>query len=386
METDYHKNPYKCRLNISVPCGKEKRFQKIISPLMKWIDPSFQMLQIVDDNGSEWKNQRNENAICPSPCEENIALVPAITIMLFLYEHGTMSAANVQKCLKTKPWKFHHKVELHSKWTPERAVAAQEFYELADDMPLWSVCPVHCGNEHFRILLHVQNFQKMMEFYRCVTDMEIESSKPGFCIFQLYTQPGLDIQLALKQSKNIRPYPVHNACLTFQVKHIDPIKTFLDCDVIETRDRTFLVQDPDGNYVILQEQLSSGVTTDYESRDLFQSRDTHSGSKFDSNGYSKTLRSSSDSQDSGRCSDSDIWSSEVEQIKSNNKNGNKIPFNPVKRCSPPGHLSGDESRYYNGYEVPDKYRQWEGQSQLTFDTVKRNNSESMRRVEAPVFI
>ncbi|XP_060072349.1 protein FAM124A-like [Ylistrum balloti] len=384
METD--KNPYKCRLNISVPSGKKGRFQKIVSPLMKWIDPSFQMLQIMDDNVAEWKNRSPKNVLRPSYCEENIVMVPAVTIMLFLYEHGTMSAANVQNCLKRKPWKFHHKVELHSKWTPERAVAAQEFYGLADDMPLWSVCPVHCGNEHFRILFHVQNFQKMMEFYRCVTDMEIESSKPGFCIFQLYSQPGLDIQLALKQSKNIRPYPVHNACLTFQIKHIDTIKTFLDCDLIEIGDRTFLVQDPDGNYVMLQEQLSTGVTTDYESRDIFHCHDSHSGSKFDLTGYSKSLRSSSDSQDSGRCSDSDIWSSEVEHSKSDKNNADKVSFNPVNRCSSIGQPCGDISRHNNNSQVPDKYRQWEGQSQLTFDTVNRNISESMRRVEAPVFI
>lgn len=385
METDFHKNPYKCRLSVSVPCGKGTRFQKIVSPLMKWIDPSFQMLQIVDDNGCEWK--KNKEMTSPHELsEENIVLVPAMTVMLFLYEHGTMSAATVQNYLKKKPWKFHHKVELHNKWTPERAVAAQEFYGLADDLPLWSVCPVHCGNEHFRILFHVKNFQKMMEFYRCVTDMEIESSKPGFCIFQLYSQPGLDIQLALKQSKNIRPYPVQNACLTFQIKHIDPIKTFLDCNVVETGDRTFLVQDPDGNHVILQEQLSSGITTDYESRDLFQTRVTPPVSKFESKTYSKSLRSSSDSQDSGRCSDSDILSSEIEQIKSYNRECNKFPFNSVKRSPGPGHFTGDVNGYDNGYEVPDKYRQWEGQTQLTFDTVTRNNSESMRRVETPVFI
>ncbi|XP_021344982.1 protein FAM124A-like [Mizuhopecten yessoensis] len=386
MEMDYHQNPYKCRLNISVPPGKEGRFKKIVSPLMKWIDPSFQMLQIANDNAAEWKIRTNKNQTRPSHCEENIVMVPSISIMLFLYEHGSMSAADVQKCLKTKPWKFHHKVELHSKWTPDRAVAAQEFYGLADDMPLWSVCPVHCGNEHFRVLYHVQNFQKMMEFYRCVTDMEIESSKPGFCIFQLYSQPGLDIQLALKQSKNIRPYPVHNACLTFQIKHIDSLRAFLDCEVTEISDRTFLVQDPDGNYVMLQEELSSGVTTEYESLDIFQTRDSHSGSKFDSNGYSKSLRSSSDSQDSGRCSDSDIWSSEVEQIKSNNQNGKKNSLNQGNRYSAPGQCGGDVIGCYPGYVVPDNYRQWERQSQLTFDTVQRHNTESVRGVEAPVFI
>lgn len=382
------KNPYKCTLNISVPVGKERRFQKIVSPLMKWIDPSFQMLHIVSDREATWQKQMvNKQQTNLQDGEENTIVVPSMSVMLFLYEHGTMSAVNVQNCLKKKPWKFHHKVELHSKRTPDRAVAAQEFYSLAEDLPLWSVCPVHCGNEHFRVLYHVRNFQKMMEFYRCVTDMEIESSKPGFCIFQMYSQPGLDIQLALKHSPNIQPNPVQNACLTFQIKNMDVLKTFLDCKVEEIADRTFLVEDPDGNYVMLQEQLNSGITTEYESLEILQNCNSCKGSLFEKSGYTKSLQSSSDSQDSGRCSDSDVWAMEAEPFTDIHTNAHIPPIYTGNECRTTVQSGGKLKSGYASRELSTNYRQWNDQTQLTFDTTRRKIiSESTGYVEAPVFL
>jgi hypothetical protein len=57
----------------------------------------------------------------------------------------------------------------------------------------------------------------MVEFYRIITNAEMESSKPGFCIFPIYAQPGLDCQLALKYSRHIDPIPIENVILVFNI-------------------------------------------------------------------------------------------------------------------------------------------------------------------------
>ena len=334
-------NQFNVTLDFQLTSGKIDKFKKIISPLIKWIDPSFQLLRTNDSEKQLFTNNHcNKNQISNGHRQETEALqVPALSVMLFLQEHGSMCAVNIQTQLKRKPWKLHHKVELHNRKMLDRPVAAQEFYSLAPDMPLWSVCPIHYGNEHFRILLHVKNFQDMMEFYRLITDMEIETSKPGFCVFQIYSQPGLDIQIALKTSDHIRPYSVSSsAILNFKVKNIENIKTFITSECKDIGNNTYSLTDPDGNCIHLSEILEksveehvigndvssypeigikSNVKTTVVPRLKFVLQDTCDKSNCEQvidtcKKITEDLKSfrSSDSHDSGRCSDSDMWLSE----------------------------------------------------------------------------
>lgn len=297
-------DPYRCRLNLASPPGKEKILQKIISPLIKWIDPSFQIIRIVRSYQSIGSTSLN----CRYEVDHDADSVrtPALSVMLFLSENGIMCSNEVQKHLRKRPWKFHHKVELQCKRSPDRPAASQEFYGIADDLPLWSVCPIHCGNEHLRFLFHVRNFREMVEFYRVITEVEMESNKPGFCIFQLYSQPGLDIQLALKHSNHISPYPVKNAILNFKVKNLATIRTYLKTAIIKIGSDTYSITDPDGNTVYLQELQP------LDTREMSITKQQHLKHVSDD---VKSVRSSSDSHDSGRCSDSEIWFSEVELSK-----------------------------------------------------------------------
>lgn len=296
-------DPFWCKLCITVPKGKRKLLKKILYPLTKWIDPSFEFINIFESGIQHRKN----NILCSSSerCEVECVKAPSISVMLFLSENGAMSSKDVQKLFLLPPWAYHHKVELYNVRSPERTAATQEFYEIADDMPLWSVCPVHYGNEHLRVLIYVRNFQKMVEFYRVITDSEMESSKPGFCIFQMCSQPGLDIQVALKYSKYIEPYPIVTTHLSFKVKSVESIKAFTGCN-LETFDGiSFIATDPDGNRVQLYQIPNTETSIPMKSV------------KTRSDKFSEDIKScrSSDSHDSGRCSDSEIWCSELEPFR-----------------------------------------------------------------------
>ena len=296
-------DPFQCRLELRVPRGKRRLLRKIISPLTNWIDPSFRLINI-QENG---EIEKCEKLSSEKNTEVEFIRIPSLSVMSFLSEKGIDCAKDVQGNFRKRPWKFHHKVELYSRRSPEHAAACQEFYGIADDMPLWSICPVHCGNEHLRFLIYVKHFQKMVEFYRAITDIEMESNKPGFCIFQLYSQPGMDIQLALKYSKHIEPYPAHNANLVFKVKNIEVVRTTLTCNITQLDNGLYSVQDPDGNTLHITED---------ENQQQVLSRSTCREIPECSNEDLKSYRSSSDSHDSGRCSDSENWSSEPETSKS----------------------------------------------------------------------
>lgn len=293
-------DPFLCKLCITVPKGKRKLLQKILYPLTKWIDPSFEFFSITESERQIRKNEIQSRDM--EQCEVENVKAPSISVILFLSENGAMSSTEIQKLFLLPPWEYHHKVELYNVRSPERTAACQEFYEIADDMPLWSVCPIHYGNEHLRVLIHVRDFQKMVEFYRIVTDSEMESSKPGFCIFQLHSSPGVDIQVALKYSKYIDPYPISTTYLAFKVKDVESIKSFTGCNLESLGDGSYVVTDPEGNKVHLyQTKLAETVSTKKSVR-------------IRSELICEDIKSyrSSDSQDSGRCSDSEVCCSESE--------------------------------------------------------------------------
>lgn len=301
MENANLADPYTCTVRIMAPKGKSKVLSKIVSPLTKWIDPSFQMFQLCDGT-----HTKTEKLTCNEGSgDDEVLHTPAISIMMFLSESGTVTYDELKTTLRKRPWKLHHKMELKSKISPDRTIGCQEFYGLADDMPLWSICPIHCGNEHIRFLLHVRKFKEMVEFYRIITNAEMESSKPGFCIFPIYAQPGLDCQLALKYSRHIDPIPIDNVILVFKVGCLKSIKTSVDTMVTKIDDTTYSLYDPDGNKIHLKiepqhlRSSPSGFSTMSAVKNILEDY--------------KSYRSSSDSYDSGRFSDSDLWFSEAEQ-------------------------------------------------------------------------
>ncbi|CAH1241258.1 FAM124A [Branchiostoma lanceolatum] len=173
----------------------------------------------------------------------------AISVVLLLREDsGDLSATSARGCLHRPPWRFHHRLEL-VRTTNATCIAKQEFFDLGSRLPLWCVEPIHCGNEVFRFNLVVRNFSAMVDFYTRLTQNKKPScSKPGFCLFTLYSQPGLDIQLALKRSEYLTPYPTSKAMLKFATESVAKMADLKPYKIGDD----FMVKDPDGNPVLLE--------------------------------------------------------------------------------------------------------------------------------------
>lgn len=304
------KNPYTFQLTLLSPKGKSRSLERVLYSLTEWVDPSFQIINVEE----RLDNEKTKMSKSPSKLKQIGKLVtPALSVMLFVQETGAMCVRDVENILKRPPWSFHHKVELQNKNLPHLSLAKQEFYKLAKDLPLWAACPVATADEHLRINIYVHRFKAMVEFYRAVTEVEIETEKPEFCIFQLYQQPGLDIQLSLKFSQYIYPVPTESAFISFNVSSIETVKLGTRCDIRHVGGNVFTTRDPDGNRVVLYEQLKIYSKPLTSSRNLASTSSNRRACNIPSTSISgiellddvKSLKSSSDSHDSGRCSDSD---------------------------------------------------------------------------------
>lgn len=180
----------------------------------------------------------------------------ALSIVLFLRDdaHSQLRAAVAKDYLSYPPWIFHHKIELTSRHD-FRTVARQEYFDCAPrhHFPLWSICSVHCGNEQLRFNIFVKDFEKMTQFYSSLLDQKIQARKTGFCIFRIYSQPGLEIQLSLKYSPCLLPEPTEASHLCFLVDSVTHLQAVLPYKVLANDDGTWWTRDPDGNTVMLKQ-------------------------------------------------------------------------------------------------------------------------------------
>lgn len=269
----YAADPFQCRLEIRTNRGEANFLRNLFSPLLEGIDPTFQFINLEEKDClnqplTEW-DQDTE-----SEYDNDGIVCPAISIVLFLSEtFGQLSANSVQNYLASEPWKFHHRIELPKDVRPQ-ITARQDFYQAFHEHPLWSICPVHYGNEHLRFHIVVKKFSSMRIFYERITGIKALDGSPGFCYIPIYSQTGLDIQLSLKCLPEVYPKPSTVARLRFKIPNIETILPYLvGCPLPMPNEKgTWLTNDPDGNIIILEETYpvvkGPRDTSDYESGSL----------------------------------------------------------------------------------------------------------------------
>ncbi|XP_064602297.1 protein FAM124A-like [Liolophura sinensis] len=289
-------SPIEFSLVLLTQPDEEVFVKTAITSLLQWIEPSLQIIHVKSPVRPTEKLCRSGLEVRKSMQQHgHRAVVPAISIMLFLPEHGSLSFHDIREVLSKAPWKFHHKIELSSRRTPSFNIARQEYFFLREGLPLWSVNPVHRGKEHIRICIFARNFQEMVEFYRFVTDREMESTKPGFCTFVLYSSStgGLGVQLTIKYSPNILPQTMDPTFLFFKIKDIRSLRPMYQSKLLRLQSDTYRLTDPDGNHVVLQEVRVKHFPrpTEKEGKML----------------VSKYNDANSESQDSGRWSNNDTY-------------------------------------------------------------------------------
>ncbi|XP_056138864.1 protein FAM124B [Lampris incognitus] len=243
--------------------GESLLLQQTLDRLLRWLCPSLRIFH-VSERASPFRG-------CAWPRLCSVAGYPSLAVTFFLHEaYGEERILRVLDFFQSPPWQYHHTescgnrtagVHITSSSSPAKAslrpylLPSRDFYSLGAGMPVWGVRPVHCGGEILRVTLYsgYDNYEDSVRLYETVLQRQAEEQKAGFCWFNLHSEPGLCLQLALKQlSPGVRVEPCNSAVLQFKVEEIGQLVPLLPnpCTPISTT--RWQTEDLDGNKVLFQ--------------------------------------------------------------------------------------------------------------------------------------
>ncbi|XP_077579376.1 protein FAM124B [Stigmatopora nigra] len=243
-------------LHLLANPGDSLLLQHSLDRLLRRLCPSLHIFHV-----SERASPLKGNArLCP------LSASPSLAITFFLHEaYGELRILKVLDFFQRPPWKYHHTESCKTsrlrisadETTPLQPylLPSQDFFSLGAGMPVWAVRPVHCGGEILRVTLYsgYDNYEDAVRFYETVLQRRAEEQKMGFCWFTLHTEPGLCLQLALKQvSEGIRVEPCNSAVLQFSVEEIGQLVPLLPNPCTPISGSRWQTEDLDGNKVLFQ--------------------------------------------------------------------------------------------------------------------------------------
>ncbi|GFS03896.1 LOW QUALITY PROTEIN: protein FAM124A-like [Elysia marginata] len=259
-------------LTLVVPPGKRKYMCRILKPIVRDVRGLASLIDVTEQP-DDAKNQRQDNRSCaPSYTVSSQELsAPALAVMLFLPEHSQTipDVTTVRQRFLEFPWRYHHAIQLQSAGaTKSNLLGQQDFYFLSRQLPLWSVSAgLPQSGLRVRFNVFVRRFNAMVEFYRLITNSEMESRKAGFCVFPLTPEQlgeesvssscdkknvtSFTCELALKQCPMVNPFPVSDAYLSFPVSNLKSLLSILPTQARLVSNHRYLIHDPDGNPLIL---------------------------------------------------------------------------------------------------------------------------------------
>ncbi|XP_004075808.1 protein FAM124B isoform X1 [Oryzias latipes] len=239
--------------------GDSLLLQHSLDRLLRWLCPSLRIFH-VSERASPFRSFTP-----PSP----VAGYPSLAITFFLHEaYGEERILKVLDIFQRPPWQYHHTEScsgrtggIHVGGSASTGLLrpyllpSRDFYSLGGGMPVWGVRPVHCGGEIVRVTLYSchGNYDDAVRLYETVLQRRAEEQKAGFCWFTLHTEPGLTLQLALKQlSPGVRVEPCDSAVLQFSVEEIGQLVPLLPNPCTPISQTRWQTEDLDGNKMLFQ--------------------------------------------------------------------------------------------------------------------------------------
>uniref|UniRef100_A0AAQ4R958 Family with sequence similarity 124B n=1 Tax=Gasterosteus aculeatus aculeatus TaxID=481459 RepID=A0AAQ4R958_GASAC len=248
-------------LHLLANPGDSLLLQHTLDRLLRWLCPTLRIFH-VSERASPF---RSYTRLC------SVAGYPSLAITFFLHEaYGEERILKVLDFFQHPPWQYHHTetcgnrtggVYITSSSSPTNAMLrpyllpSRDFYSLGAGMPVWGVRPVHCGGEILRVTLYsgYDNYEDAVRLYETVLQRQAEEQKTGFCWFTLHTEPGLSLQLALKQlSPGARVEPCGSAVLQFSVEEIGQLVPLLPNPCTPISSSRWQTEDLDGNKILFQ--------------------------------------------------------------------------------------------------------------------------------------
>uniref|UniRef100_A0A8C2Z9L7 Family with sequence similarity 124 member B n=1 Tax=Cyclopterus lumpus TaxID=8103 RepID=A0A8C2Z9L7_CYCLU len=230
-------------LHLLANPGDSLLLQHTLDRLLRWLCPSLRIFH-VSERASPFRSLCSVAGTFPH-------CYPSLAITFFLHEaYGEERILKVLDFFQRPPCSSPANAMLRPYLLPSR-----DFYSLGTGMPVWGVRPVHCGGEILRVTLYsgYDNYEDAVRLYETVLQRQAEEQKTGFCWFTLHTEPGLCLQLALKQlPPGSLVEPCSSAVLQFIVEEIGQLVPLLPnpCTPISTT--RWQTEDLDGNKILFQ--------------------------------------------------------------------------------------------------------------------------------------
>ncbi|KAK1899419.1 Protein FAM124B [Dissostichus eleginoides] len=229
-------------LHLLANPGDSLLLQHSLDRLLRWLCPSLRIFH-VSERASPFRSYTH---LCP------VAGYPSVAITFFLHEaYGEERILKVLDFFQHPPWQYHHTetcgnqtggVHISSSSSPSNAMLrpyllpSRDFYSLGAGMPVG-----------------YDNYEDAVRLYETVLQRQAEEQKTGFCWFTLHTEPGLCMQLALKQlSPGVRVEPCSSAVLQFSVEEIGQLVPLLPNPCTPISGSRWQTEDLDGNKVLFQ--------------------------------------------------------------------------------------------------------------------------------------
>ncbi|XP_007564206.1 protein FAM124B [Poecilia formosa] len=248
-------------LHLLANPGDSLLLQQTLDHLLRWLCPSLRIFH-VSERASPF---RAHTRLRP------VADYPSLAITFFLHEaYGEERILKVLDFFQRPPWQYHHTescgsrtrgIHITSSSSPANALLrpyllpSRDFYSLGPGMPVWGVRPVHCGGEILRITLYssYNNYEDAVRFYETVLQRQAEEQKAGFSWFTLHAEPGLCLQLALKQlSPGVGVEACSSAVLQFSVEEVGQLVPLLPNPCTPISNTRWQTEDLDSNKVLFQ--------------------------------------------------------------------------------------------------------------------------------------
>uniref|UniRef100_A0A3B3U3S1 Family with sequence similarity 124B n=1 Tax=Poecilia latipinna TaxID=48699 RepID=A0A3B3U3S1_9TELE len=236
-------------LHLLANPGDSLLLQQTLDHLLRWLCPSLRIFH-VSERASPF---RAHTRLRP------VADYPSLAITFFLHEaYGEERILKVLDFFQRQPW---HSSPSNALLRPY-LLPSRDFYSLGPGMPVWGVRPVHCGGEILRITLYssYDNYEDAVRFYETVLQRQAEEQKAGFCWFTLHAEPGLCLQLALKQlSPGVGVEACSSAVLQFSVEEVGQLVPLLPNPCTPISNTRWQTEDLDSNKVLFQVSLRDYV-------------------------------------------------------------------------------------------------------------------------------
>ncbi|XP_034966957.1 protein FAM124A [Zootoca vivipara] len=242
LSVDNVQDPFLLSMHLIADPGDSGVLQQAIDSLLAWIHPDLQLFRV---------SERGK----PRKPDKAIVSQPALAVILFLKEeYDEEPILQLHKSFQRPPWHYHHTEQVHGNFLPYMP-GSQDFFTLAQGTPLWAIRPVHYGKEIIRFTIYCRNekFASVMKLYELILRRRVCQKKAGFCVFPVYSNVDIDIQLSLKRlPKGHMPSPTESAVLEFRVKDIEQLVPLLPNPCSRISEGRWQTEDPDGNKILLQ--------------------------------------------------------------------------------------------------------------------------------------